>query len=148
MYKDKLETIIGLLIIFVVCFCGVWLFRTTSSEGTYIVYAYFDRADGIRRGSSVRVSGVNVGNVLAVELDSIRARARVSCGIQRKVCLPSDSSASICSDGLLGSKFVDIAYGASDKNISDGGVIRYTNSSLSLETLLMRFFFSDKKKAS
>lgn len=146
MYKDKLETIVGLLIIAVVLVCGIWLFRATSYDDKYVVYAYFDRADGIRRGSSVRIAGVNVGKVLSVDLDNVRSRARVSCGLQRSVRLPSDSSASICSDGLMGAKFIDITCGASEKDIVDGGVMRYTNSSLNLETLLMRFFFSDKKK--
>jgi phospholipid/cholesterol/gamma-HCH transport system substrate-binding protein len=56
--------------------------------------------------------------------------------------LPSDTSAEIASEGLLGGRFVALVPGGSDRILADGGQITLTQSAISLESLLGRFLFS------
>ena len=60
--------------------------------------------------------------------------------------IPSDSSAKIVSEGLLGSKYISISLGGDEENLKDGQEITYTQSSVNFEELLGKFIFSDKNK--
>ena len=60
--------------------------------------------------------------------------------------MPSDSSAKIVSDGLLGSKFLELNPGSQDDLLNEGDELIFTQSAVNFEDLLARFMFSDKKK--
>jgi phospholipid/cholesterol/gamma-HCH transport system substrate-binding protein len=65
------------------------------------------------------------------------------------VKLPVDTVASISSTGLLGDKFMALVPGGDEKMLEPGGVIQYTQASVSIENLIGQFMFSqggaDKK---
>ena len=62
--------------------------------------------------------------------------------VDRSLKLPTDTSAEITSEGLLGGKYVSLVPGGADKLLADGGRITETQGSVSLELLLGRFIFS------
>ena len=62
--------------------------------------------------------------------------------VDRSLRLPTDTSAEITSEGLLGGKYVSLVPGGSDRVLADGGRITETQGSVSLESLLGRFIFS------
>jgi phospholipid/cholesterol/gamma-HCH transport system substrate-binding protein len=111
------------------------------TEGT-VLRAKFDRIDGISVGADVRIAGVKVGSVTDSRIDPQSFSAVLTFRVDRSLRLPSDTSAEITSEGLLGGKYVSLVPGGSDRFLADGGTITETQGSVSLESLLGRFIFS------
>jgi len=119
--------------------------KVSNSDG-YFLIAKFDNINGISGGSDVKISGVKIGTVIDQFIDEKTFRATIKFSINDKIKLPSDSSAKIVSDGLLGSKFLEINPGSQDDLLNEGDELIFTQSSVNFEDLLARFMFSDKKK--
>src|SRR3546814_1831500 len=98
--------------------------------------AKFDRIDGIEAGSDVRMSGIKIGTVTRQELDPESYLAVVHMEVDPRVKLPDDSSAEITSAGLLGSRYLALVPGGSERMLPPGGQIRFTQSAVSLEQLI------------
>ena len=60
--------------------------------------------------------------------------------------LPTDSTASILTAGLLGEKYIGISVGGEDAVLKDGGIIHDTQSSLVLEDLIGKFLMNTVSK--
>jgi len=104
--------------------------------------ASFDRIDGLANGADVRIAGVKVGTVTDSRIDPQTFAAQLTLRVDRSLKLPTDTSAEITSEGLLGGKYVSLVPGGSEKLLADGGKIQETQGSVSLESLLGRFIFS------
>ncbi len=154
MSRNVIETVMGAVVLVI---AGGFLFtayqgrQMQSVKDGYGVLARFDDASGIVTGTDVRVGGVKVGVVKSMNLDPKTYRANVTLELARNVAIPTDSSASVRSDGLIGSKFVSLVPGGSDEMLKEGGEIEFTQSSVSLEEMIGKFVFSgggvDKDKA-
>ncbi len=122
--RDQMaETIVGFVVLVV---AGVFLvFALGSSSATgggYTVRSVFPSVDGLRVGADVRVNGVSVGSVRAIELDGDE-RPVVAFSVERGLDIPSDSQAAIRSDGLLGGAFLDLELGANEGGVSAGDTL-------------------------
>jgi phospholipid/cholesterol/gamma-HCH transport system substrate-binding protein len=113
----------------------------TATSG-YTLNARFERIDGIGPGSDVRIAGVKVGRISTATIDPKTYQAEVAFTVQPDIHLPTDSSAEISSDGLLGGKVLQLVPGGADKMLGDGGRITITQSAASLEDLLGKFIFN------
>ena len=114
-----------------------------SISGTGLTLtARFDRIDGLAPGADVRIAGVKVGSVVDQRIDPQTFLAVLTLRVDGNLRLPTDSSAEIASEGLLGGRFVAIVPGGADQVLADGGRITLTQSAVSLESLLGRFIFS------
>ena len=69
-----------------------------------------------------------------------------SCTSQPVDNLPSDSTASILTAGLLGEKYIGISVGGEDAVLKNGGTIHDTQSSLVLEDLIGKFLLNTVSK--
>jgi ABC-type transport system involved in resistance to organic solvents, periplasmic component len=102
MKTNLLEVVMGAVVL-VACFVFVIFVYSTShwrpAKG-YEVIARFDRADGLRQGSDVRIGGVKVGTIQTIHLDPQTYLAVVHLSIHPHVLLPKDSAAEITSDTL------------------------------------------------
>ncbi len=112
-----------------------------SVAGTTL-HANFDHIDGLAIGSDVRLAGVKVGSITEARVDPKSFQAAVTFTVARDLRLPSDSSAEVTSDGLLGGKFLSISPGGQEKVLAEGGQVTITQSAVSLEQLLGKFIFS------
>jgi phospholipid/cholesterol/gamma-HCH transport system substrate-binding protein len=112
----------------------------------YDLKAVFSSADGIAKGSDVKIAGVKVGEVKSVIVNNKTFSAEVEMKINSKFDMPVDSSASIQSSGLLGGKFIELSPGVEDDNLQDGDTIKITQSSLNLEKLISTFASGELKK--
>lgn len=112
----------------------------------YTVTADFDRVDGLSVGSDVRMSGIKIGSVINQTLNPETFLAEVTMTIDTAVALPTDSSAQIVSDGLLGSKFLAIVPGGDMEVIAPGGKITLTQSPMILENLVGQLLFGGTEK--
>lgn len=138
MANQTVETLIGAVVL---CVTGGFLYYATANADlgnatTYDLNAQFFKADGIGRGGDVRVSGVKVGTVSGLTLDPETFKANIEMAIDKAVKVPSDSSASIASDGLLGGSFVAIEPGGSEYFLEQGESIKHTQGSVSLLDLI------------
>ncbi|MBT3395750.1 MAG: MCE family protein, partial [Alphaproteobacteria bacterium] len=79
--------------------------------------------------------------VMTQELDPATYLAVVYMSIDDGIPVPVDSSAEIVSEGLLGGRYMAIVPGPSDEMLKAGGLIRFTQSSISIEQLLGQFAF-------
>lgn len=101
--------------------------------------ARFRSVEGVAIGTDVRLAGIRVGSVTALDLDPQSYMARATLSVERAVPIPDDSDVKIASEGLLGGSFLEITPGASEFMIEPGGEILNTQSSVSLLNLLMKF---------
>jgi len=143
MKGNLFEALIGALVLVVAAVFIVFAFSATDVGAVdgYEVTATFDRVDGIGAGADVRMSGIKIGSVTDLDLDPQTYLAKVTFSIDSRYRLPSDSSAEVTTDGLLGGKYMAIVPGGAEDMIPNGGTIQFTQSSLSLEGLIGRFGF-------
>ena len=80
------------------------------SDQTYNLKAKFLKVGGIMIGNDVKLRGVKVGIVKKVQLDK-DFFALVEFEIDSKIKVPTNSSISVFSDGLLGNKYLSIIPG-------------------------------------
>ncbi|MGQ0584513.1 MAG: outer membrane lipid asymmetry maintenance protein MlaD [Reyranella sp.] len=143
MGRNIVETIVGALVLLV---AGVFVFYAfaksdrTGPDG-YEVVARFGRIDGLKRGADVTLSGVKIGTVTGVSLDSKTYQAIVRMTVSSNVNLPADTNAKIVSESLLGGTVVSLEPGNDDKRIGPAGEIRNTQDSIPLTELIAKFMF-------
>jgi phospholipid/cholesterol/gamma-HCH transport system substrate-binding protein len=83
------------------------------------------------------MAGVEVGRVTHFELDLKEYKAVVLLRINSRYNqIPTDSDASIYTQGLLGGKFVGLTAGGADTYLKDKGEIDFTQSAFVLENLI------------
>jgi phospholipid/cholesterol/gamma-HCH transport system substrate-binding protein len=144
MRGNVIETVMGAVVLVVAAFFLYFAYTTSQLREVagYEVSADFERVDGIRQGSDVRISGIKVGSVISATLDPKSYLADIRMSIEPSVKLPDDTVAEIVSAGLLGDKYMSLVPGGADKMIPAGGKIKYTQSSVSLENLIGQMIFS------
>lgn len=106
-----------------------------QAQGGLSLVAKFRHADGIVPGSEVRIAGVIVGHVITTTLDD-QFRAVATMRLTQGLDIPVDTAASIESDSLLGSKFIELKLGGDDVMMKQGGELSYTQDSLTFEKLM------------
>ena len=114
--------------------------------GSYTVTARFPSAEGIRLDSAVRLAGVQIGRVTAMDYDSPTQSAVVTLEIDRGVDLPADSIAIVTSAGMLGGRFIRLDPGGDLELLADGDEIEYTQGSIMFEELLAKIIISVEQK--
>ena len=113
-----------------------------SDGGGYRLTARFAHVDGLSIGSDVRLAGVTVGQVVSERVDPASYQAEGAFTGRDDIRLPTDSSAIVTSDSLLGGKYLALEPGGADQVLHPGGRVTLTQGSISLEQLLSRFIFS------
>lgn len=115
----------------------------SDSAGGYTVYARFENVGGLTPRAKVSLSGVQIGEVTAIRIDTKMLMADVEMRIFGDVdYLSEDSSAQILTAGLLGEKYIGITPGFEDVTLEDGSRIEDTQSALVLEDLIGKFLFN------
>jgi phospholipid/cholesterol/gamma-HCH transport system substrate-binding protein len=114
-----------------------------SSDEGYTVTAKFDNIGGLKVRSPVTVAGVRVGRVSGIGFDPRTFQAVVSLNISNQYNeLPSDTSASIFTAGLLGEQYIGLEPGGEMEMLKDGDELMLTQSALVLEQLIGQFLFN------
>lgn len=150
MKRNYFEVLIGAFVLTAAFTFFLFSFRSANLDPVrgYHLSAKFDNSDGIAKGSDVKISGVKVGVVQNQILGVDDFRAKLDIMMDPAIQLPTDSSAKVSSEGLLGSKYVAISPGAEEEFLKDGDEIVFTQSSVNFEDLLGKFIFSAGDKAS
>jgi len=148
MRQNAIETIMGGVVLLVAALFLVFAYSSADIGAVkgYEVTAKFDRVDGIRHGTDVRMSGIKVGTVVDEKLEPETYFAVLTLSLDSAVKLPIDTNAKIVTDGLLGSKYVALEPGAEEKLLQQGGEITHTQSAINIEDLVSRYIFSGSSK--
>lgn len=150
MKQARIETIIGFLVIIIaiIFFCFAYkIVNNTSTNYGYKIFADFQNIDGIKEGAEIRISGIKVGKVGKISLDTEIYLANIELLIDQKVQIPDDSRAIISTNGILGGNYIRLTPGASERNFADGDKIIFTQSSLNIEELVNKLLMSFSSKS-
>ncbi|MBF0129568.1 MAG: outer membrane lipid asymmetry maintenance protein MlaD [Alphaproteobacteria bacterium] len=143
MRRNPIETIMGAVVLLVAGFFLAFAYSTSSVKPVqgYNVKATFARVGGLETGSDVRISGIKIGTVVGQSLDPNTYEAVVRLSIAPHVRLPTDTVASIVSEGLLGGKYLKLEPGNAAERIPDGGAVAQTRDFKSLEETVSEIIF-------
>ncbi|HJX18156.1 MAG TPA: outer membrane lipid asymmetry maintenance protein MlaD [Acidiferrobacterales bacterium] len=131
----------------------VWLaFRvgnltTTDVANGYRVEARFENIGSLKVRSAVTLAGVRIGRVVQINTDPDSFQAVVTMNIDgRYKNLPTDTSASILTAGLLGEQYIGLEPGGAEEYLKEGSRIKLTQPAMVLEKLIGRVLtmFIDK----
>jgi phospholipid/cholesterol/gamma-HCH transport system substrate-binding protein len=124
-----------------------------NTSNYYRLIAEFDNIGSLKERAPIRIAGVKVGQIEKIELQNQHFKARVTLLINKNENnLPDDTSASILTEGLLGSNYIALTPGFEENALKDGDAITNTHPALILENLIGQLLFNlkdkDKDKAS
>jgi phospholipid/cholesterol/gamma-HCH transport system substrate-binding protein len=119
-----------------------------GSKPHYDITAKFDNVGDLRVGSPVSMAGVEIGRVVNIDFDSKDYKAVVVMRVDAKYNqIPTDSDASIYTQGLLGGKFVGLTAGGAETYLKDKDHIDFTQSAFVLENLIGQFLANFTKNS-
>jgi len=112
------ELRVGITVIVSAVTLAVLLFLMSGTRGLFskriMLQSYFDNASGLREGAPVRLSGVDVGNVIHIRVVSDKDKQQTPVEVIMKVStkygfnLRRDSVISLETAGVLGETYLDI----------------------------------------
>lgn len=120
-------------------------------DNGYHINATFDNVGDLKIRAPVTIAGVRVGEVTGIKLDQQTFRAVVTMQIspdQNEI--PLDSSASILTQGLLGSNYISLSPGFDATFLKEGDKINNTHPAIILENIIGQVMYklssgNDKK---
>lgn len=151
--SNQVEIAAGIFLLLGIAALVFLAVEATDSAGleggeSYEVNAYFSNIGGLKPKAPVSMAGVTIGRVQSIELDQESLEARVVLRIdERYDDLPSDSSASILTSGILGDQYIGLEPGGAPEALADGDRILITNSAVLLEQLVSRYLFNSDEES-
>lgn len=138
------ELLTGLAVIVIAIVFLVYALGTAGAinAGGYPLIARFSSISGLTIGADVKIGGVKIGRVASERLDPATYAAIVELYINNDIKIPTDSSAAVSSDGLLGGSYIAVAPGGSNSMMNAGQSFPVTQSAINIEELLGKFIFS------
>lgn len=115
-------------------------------DDSYSLSARFTMVTGLRVGSLVYISGIEVGRVEALAIDQKNQKGIVTMRIQKDIHIYDDAIASIKTEGLIGDMHVSIDPGGAGAQLPAGGVITETQPPLDIADIVSKYAFGEVKK--
>lgn len=145
MNRRNLELMVGVFVLIGIICVGYLTIKLGRmellGENNYPLLARFDSVSGLRTGSTVEMSGVQVGRVDSIVLNPETKQAEVQLKIHKGIELADDVIAGVKTSGLIGDKYIDLMPGGSEEMLQPGDVITETESAVDLEALLSKYVF-------
>jgi phospholipid/cholesterol/gamma-HCH transport system substrate-binding protein len=111
--------------------------------GSYQVKARFTNIGALSVGAPVKMAGVAIGSVQAIQADPVKLDAEVTLAIDKKYSqIPDDSAAAVFTSGLIGTQYVAIQPGGSPDMLKNGDEMVLTQSAMQIEDLIGKFLVS------
>lgn len=110
---------------------------------SYELKARFTNLGQLRNQAPVKIGGVVIGKVVAIDLDPLKFDSVLTLSIDGKYKdLPADTSAGIFTSGLLGENFIGLSPGGDLEVLKPGDEIAYTQPAVDLLQLAGKYLFS------
>ena len=147
MERSALDLWVGLFVVAGIAALGVLAMKvgnlsTYNGSETYQLQAYFTNIGGLKPQASIRSSGVLVGRVTGITLDTERYEAKVLMSIDQRYQFPRDTFANILTSGLLGEQYIGLMPGGDTEILKADEVIKKTQSAVVLEDLIGKFLYN------
>jgi phospholipid/cholesterol/gamma-HCH transport system substrate-binding protein len=127
----------------------VWLAMRATDYGqeigkdTYTISARFTNIGDLRDKAPVKIGGVTVGMVESIVLDPVTFEAVVDMSVASRFNeIPSDTSASVLTSGVLGDRYVGLEPGGAPDMLQDGDELFITQSAVILEQVIGKYMFN------
>jgi phospholipid/cholesterol/gamma-HCH transport system substrate-binding protein len=139
MQRNVLETVMGAVVLLA---AAAFLYIIYGASGVsapasgYHLIMRLDQGGSIAPGTDVRAAGVKVGTVVKQEFDPKAFQAVITLDVDKDVQLPTDSSANVDQDGLLGNSYVNLQLGGDETMMKEGDTFKYATGALSLGKLI------------
>ncbi|MFT3761682.1 MAG: outer membrane lipid asymmetry maintenance protein MlaD [Pseudoxanthomonas sp.] len=109
----------------------------------YELKARFTNLGQLRVNAPVKIGGVTVGQVRAIDLDPQKFDSVLTLRIDgRYKDLPADTAAGIFTSGLLGENYVGLSPGGDPDALKPGDEIAFTQPAVDLLQLVGKYMFS------
>jgi phospholipid/cholesterol/gamma-HCH transport system substrate-binding protein len=143
MKRNAVETVLGAVVLLVASIFVYFAYNTAQVKAIsgYQIEARFFKIGGLTTGSDVRVNGIKVGTVTRTFLDAKTFDAVIQMSIMEEVKLPTDTVASIGSEGIVGGKYIRITPGSAINVIAENELISQTKDFRSLEDQVGEIIF-------
>src|SRR5262249_35358636 len=111
-------------------------------SGTIILRSYFDNAGGLREGAPVRLQGVDVGNVAAIQIVSDPGRKLTPVEVRLKVNkkyhnnIRKDSVSMLATAGVLGETYIDLDSAQAKGPEAQAGDVLATRDTVQIEDVV------------
>lgn len=146
MNERKRDFYVGIFVIITLICTGYLLMAVGELslyfKDRYTVYGHFSSVSGLKKGASVDLAGVRIGNVSSISINTEQLVAKVALEIDSHIEISEDSIVSIRTAGIIGEKFIEVLPGGSDIMLAHGDEIENTESALDIESLIRKFIFS------
>ncbi len=147
MERSALDLWVGLFVVAGIAALAVLALKvgnlsTYNMSETYQLQAYFTNIGGLKPQASIRSSGVLVGRVTGITLDTERYEAKVMMSIDQRYQFPRDTFANILTSGLLGEQYIGLMPGGDTEILKADEVIKKTQSAVVLEDLIGKFLYN------
>ena len=148
MRYSLIEILMGAIVIIIaIIFLSLGMQSINSKQkGGYNISLIFGSSAGLKNGDNVKISGINVGKIINLDLNLDDYNAKVDIKLNEDIKIPDDSSARITSASLLGGNFVDIIPGVSDTYMEPDDIIYDTSEPVSFSDMLGKVIYSGNKK--
>src|SRR2546430_14671322 len=119
MERERFELKVGIFVFIGIVMLGVIIVLLGSKQDLfareYPLWAEFTEVGGLKPGAPVRLAGVDVGVVDAIEFPkpgekNLRVKMMIRTSVRSRI--QTDSKASVSTQGVLGDKFISISLGA------------------------------------
>jgi phospholipid/cholesterol/gamma-HCH transport system substrate-binding protein len=117
-------------------------------RNTFTIRAVFNNVNGLQRGNNVRFSGINVGSVMAVDIQN-DSTVEVTLRIREDVrkFIRKDALVTIGTDGLMGNMLVNITPGSSHADIIDDNDLLNSFSRIKTDDILKTLNMTNENAA-
>jgi phospholipid/cholesterol/gamma-HCH transport system substrate-binding protein len=112
--KNTLETRLGMFAA-VIVLAAVTLVEilggTERFQRTYVLHALFSGTQELKKGDPVKMAGVEIGRVRAIDLSETNNKVLVTLKLKEKYKIRTDAVAMVKYTGLMGQNFIGIDFG-------------------------------------
>lgn len=150
MKKYTIETTVGIFLVLGLLCIGYMTVKlghvSLLGDNSYPLFAKFTSVSGLRAGSLIYISGIEVGRVEKLSMDQKSQKAVVELRIRNDIKIYDDAIASIKTEGLIGDMHLSIDPGGAGTLLPPGGMITETQPPVDIADLISKYAFGDVKK--
>ena len=144
----RLEFAVGAFLVLALASLLVLAIASTNKKfgfgsSSYELTANFTNLGQLRPQAPVKIGGVVIGQVSAIELNPTTFESVVTLSINNQFNeLPADTSAGIFTSGLLGENYIGLSPGGDPEVLKPGEQIAFTQPAVDLLQLVGKYMFS------
>jgi phospholipid/cholesterol/gamma-HCH transport system substrate-binding protein len=150
MKKYTMETTVGIFLVLGLLCVGYMTVKlghvSLLGDNAYSLFGKFTSVTGLRAGSLVYISGIEVGRVEKLTMDQESQKAVVEIRIRNDIKIYDDAIASIKTEGLIGDMYLSVDPGGGGKPLNPGESITETQPAVDIASLISKYAFGDVKK--